>query len=355
MPYDISVSCHLALRYVQVTVNKQGYEHMKKSLDDKLARIRAGAYSPEDFIIADAKDSNMGRGITALAQRQDGSGENNTFLDHLQAIRQVTDSRLTDVMLMSVSAAERLVGEGVFSDSPVTPAVRLNDATDVWGPRNSSYKTHPARDFRTAKPERIDGLVDLGLYSITFSNDLESDWNFLQSFHEFLDELSETSIRYFLEVFNPQIDIGISEEGIPDFVNDSIVRSLAGLTSQDWPEFLKIPFNGPRAMEDLCRYDPCNLIVGVLGGGAGTTRDTLELVRQSEKFGARVALFGRKILLSEDSEKIITLMRAVVRKDLGTAEAVKEFHAHLAMKGIMPLRDLEEDLQVTESVLMADL
>ena len=65
-------------------------------------------------------------------------------------------------------------------------------------------------------------------------------------------------------------------------------------------------------MEEICRYDPGRLVVGVLGGGAGTTRDTLELVRQSEKYGARVALFGRKILASEDPERIVGMMRAVV-------------------------------------------
>ena len=36
-------------------------------------------------------------------------------------------------------------------------------------------------------------------------------------------------------------------------------------------------------MEELSSYNPKGLIVGVLGGGKGTTRDTFELVRQSEK------------------------------------------------------------------------
>ena len=38
---------------------------MTKRLDRKLATIRAGAYKPTDFIIADAKDGDMAFGITA--------------------------------------------------------------------------------------------------------------------------------------------------------------------------------------------------------------------------------------------------------------------------------------------------
>ena len=328
---------------------------MNKSLDTKLARIRHGTYAPADFIIADAKDGDMGGGITAFGPAGDDSGHCRSFPDHLEAMRHVTRTGLVDVMLMSASAAERLVTEGLFEDSPVTPAARLNDATDIWGPRHSGYRASPARDFRTPRLESVAAVVDIGLYSITFSNDLESDVAFLDGFHRFLDDLSGTRLRYFLEVFNPQIDIGISPEDVPDYVNDCIVRGLAGLTAAEMPRFLKIQYNGPRAMEEICRYDPGHLIVGVLGGGAGTTRDTFELVRQSEKYGARVALFGRKILFSEDPEQTLRMMRAVVEREVSTEEAVKAFHAHLAERGITPKRSLEDDLEVTEPTLMHDL
>ena len=328
---------------------------MEKSLDRKLASIRQGSYTPADFIIADAKDGDMGGGITVFGPADDGSGHCRSFPEHLGAMRQVTGTGLVDIMLMSASAAERLVAEGLFAGSPVTPAARLNDATDIWGPRHSRYRESPAGEFRTPRLNRLASVVDLGLYSITFSNELESDVAFQNAFHRFLDEIAGTGIRYFLEVFNPKIDIGIAPDKIPDFVNDCIVRCLAGLTEADRPQFLKIQFNGPRALEEICRYDPGHLIVGVLGGGAGTTRDTLELVRQSEKHGARVALFGRKILFSEDPEQIIRTMRSVVAGEVETKEAVKAFHAHLAAKGIAPKRGLEDDLQVTETALMHDL
>ena len=85
--------------------------------------------------------------------------------------------------------------------------------------------------------------MDLGLYSITFSNDIEKDIDSLEGLRQFLSELSVTGMRYFLEVFNPQIDIGIGEDKLPEYINDCIVRCLAGLTRQDSPLFLKIPYN----------------------------------------------------------------------------------------------------------------
>ena len=41
-------------------------------LDDKLKRIRAGAYRRSDFIIADAKDPDMGPGLHAVGPARSG-------------------------------------------------------------------------------------------------------------------------------------------------------------------------------------------------------------------------------------------------------------------------------------------
>ena len=327
---------------------------MEKSLDIKLEKTRQGKYKPSDFIIADAKDGDMGGGITAFGHVPEDPSRSKSYTGHLEDMREMTTSKLIDVMLMSVSGAERLVNDEVFKNSSVTPAVRLNDTSDIWGPRGSKYKIHPAQNFRSARIDKVIPLVDLGLYSITFSNDLKSDLASLNEFHSFLDNISGKNLRYFLEVFNPQIDIGIDKENLPGYVNDSIVRSLAGLTKEDSPLFLKIPFNGPKAMEELCQYDPGNLIVGVLGGGIGTTRDTFELIRQSEKYGARVALFGRKILFAEVPKLIVTMMRAVVQGEMSTEEAVKMYHSQITEMGISPKLSLEDDLKITDPVLLED-
>ncbi len=327
---------------------------MEKSLDAKLDKIRKGNYTKTDFIIADAKDADMGNGVFAPGPQWEDSSRPRPFPEYLQAMRDMVKSGLVDIMLMSASSTERLVKEGIFNDSRVTPALRYNDTTDIWGPRHSRYKESPSKNFRTVHLKSTKSLVDLGLYSITFSNDLENELDSLWGFRKFVEDLSNTGMRYFLEVFNPQIDIGIDEEKIPGFVNDSIVRSLAGLTRQERPLFLKMPFNGPRAMEELSDYHPGELIVGVLGGGKGTTRDTFELVRQSEKYGARVALFGRKINLAESPLTLVRLMRSVIEGQLGSFEAVGEYHECLSKEGISPKTPLEEDEKITEKVLLGD-
>ena len=93
-------------------------------------------------------------------------------------------------------------------------------------------------------------------------------------------------------------------------MNDNLARCLSGVLKRNRPQFLKYPYNGPKALEELVAFDP-GLVVGVLGGGAGTNRDTFELLYQAEKYGARVALFGRKINLAESQLDIVHFMRAV--------------------------------------------
>ena len=328
---------------------------MEKSLDTKLEKIRRGKYKPADFIIADAKDADMGGGIFCTGAQFEDASRPRSYPKYLQAMREMVTSGLVDLMLMSASSAESLIEEGVFENSPVSPAVRYNDTTDIWGLRHSVYQQYPARNFRTPHLNRLIPLVDLGLYSVTFSNDIEKDIESLNGLRSFLSELSSTGMRYFLEVFNPQVYIGISEDKLPEYINDCIVRCLAGLTKQDRPLFLKIPFNGPSAMEELCSYHPGELIVGVLGGGKGTIRDTFELVRQSEKYGARVALFGRKINLAESPVTLVSLMRSVIEGELSTLNAVKEYHSSLSKEGITPKLSFEKDQIVTEKVLFEDL
>jgi hypothetical protein len=116
------------------------------------------------------------------------------------------------------------------------------------------------------------------------------------------------------------------------------------------PQFLKIAYNGPKALEELASFDN-TVIVGVLGGGAGTTRDCFELLYQAERYGARVALFGRKINLAELPIEMVRHMRAVTDGDLTPLEATRSYHAALDAAGIAPWRPADEDEAVTETVL----
>jgi hypothetical protein len=95
-------------------------------------------------------------------------------------------------------------------------------------------------------------------------------------------------------------------------------------------------------------------VVGVLGGSAGTTRDTFELLHRAERHGARVALFGRKIQRAESQLDLVSLLRPVLRGELSPADAVRAYHGALAQAGIAPRRTLGADLEVTDPVLRAE-
>ena len=79
----------------------------------------------------------------------------------------------------------------------------------------------------------------------------------------------------------------------------------------------------------------------------------MELSRQAEKYGARVALFGRKIYYAEDSVTMVKAMRRPIEERLDSVEATKAYHADLEKLGIRPVRELSTDLELTEEVLKA--
>lgn len=336
-----------------------------KRLDEKLARIAAGQYRPTDFIIADAKDGDMGPSISSTGPKRAADGtwsRYRTRAEFLDQIRAVVRQDVLDVMLLSASNLEVLADEGLFRDSAVKPAIRANDTTDIWVMRGATYAQRPSRAFRSASLPRTmygsagrgaGGAVtgtDLGLYSLTFNNDLDADVASLEAFAAFRADALANDFSYFLEVFNPNVDSRIAADVLPHYINDCIARCLAGLTKAERPRFLKIAYNGPKALEELASYDP-SIIVGVLGGGAGTTRDTFELLAQAERYGARVALFGRKINLAESPLAIVKLMREVASGNIAPSDAVRAYHDDLQRNGLTPLRALADDNLITEAVL----
>jgi hypothetical protein len=160
-------------------------------------------------------------------------------------------------------------------------------------------------------------------------------------------------MRHFLEVFNPNAPTGLAPEHVGSFVNDMIVRTLAGVTRAERPVFLKMVYNGERALAELVEHDP-SLVVGILGGSAGTTRDTFELLDRTQRHGGRVALFGRKIQRAESQLDLVGLMRPVLRGEVRPADAVRAYHARLAEAGVASARSLDDDLEVTDPVLRAE-
>jgi len=344
---------------------------MERSLDRKLAAIHADPDGCREFIIADAKDADMGFGITAPGPERDacphgfdpGQGCFKTLDQYRAQIREVVRQELVDIMLLSASNLEQLaMRERIFDGTSITPAARANDTSDVWVVRGGKYIRLPSRPFRSATIDHIkygrlvgdhDRPVtgaDLGLYSVTFTNDLERDYQSLKDFHEFRIEAERKRFRYFLEVFNPNVDAGLNRKEVGAFMNDCIIRTLAGVTRAGRPLFLKIPYNGPGPLEELVCYDP-HLVVGILGGSAGTTLDAFQLIHDARKHGARVALYGRKINLSEDPLAFIRYLRAITDGQIDPREAVKAYHDELRKSGIRPLRPLSQDLKITETSL----
>jgi hypothetical protein len=324
-------------------------------LDKKLAKIRSGKYAKGDFMIADAKDGDMSNPIpgTGPIRAADGSvARFRTRAEFLDQITEIIQQDLLDIMLTSASNLELLQERNAYKGTGVTAAFRANDTTDIWGARPASYGKSASQPFRSANLGQIAEakLSKLGLYSITFVNDIEADLRSLEAFKDFRADAGANGINYFLEVFNPNVDSKIAPADIPAFVNDNLTRCISGVLKRDRPQFLKYPYNGPKALEELVTFDP-GLVVGVLGGGSGTTRDTFELLYQAEKYGARIALFGRKINNAESQLDIVRYMRAVADGQIRPLEAVRAYHGDLKAKKIASARSLEEDSKVTEAVL----
>ncbi len=340
-----------------------------KSLDEKIARIRANPTASKDFILADAKDADMAFGLTApgpvRAHEQCGwcesVGRYKTLESYRQQIRSVIEQGLVDVMLLSASNVEQLViKEQRLASSSITPAARANDTSDIWVVRGGKYPAHPSRPFRTATIDHIKyGHLtndhhrpvlgaDLGLYSITFTNNIDWDYRSLEDFHEFRIEAEKKGFRYFLEVFNPNVHPEMPPKKVAGFLNDHIVRTLAGVTERGRPLFLKLPYHGPEALSELVCHDP-SLIVGVMGGSAGTTMDAFQLIYDVQQHGGRAALFGRKINLSEHPLSFLEMLHRIVNDDLKPAEAVKAYHAELEKLKIKPDRTLQRDLQQSQN------
>lgn len=329
---------------------------MHKSLDRRLEAI-ARHPSSKDFILADAKDADMAFGIAATGTRRDGGHP--SLAEYRNKIRDVVKQGLVDIVIMSASTNELLaLDERIFDGTAVTPAARANDTSDIWLPRKGTYAETPCRPFRSASidhiqcgkhtcsaDERARG-TNLGLYSMTFNNDLEHDHATLEAFKRFRIEAEEKSFKYFLEVFAPNMAGAVPAGDVGAFLNDHIVRALAGVTRAGRPLFLKIPYCGPRALEELVAYDP-SLVPGILGGASGTTMDAFTLLAKAKQHGGRAALFGRKINNAEDQLLMIESLRRIADGEITPADAVRGYHDGLKKRGVAPLRTFEDDTQIT--------
>jgi len=338
----------------------------EKSLDLKLRRIHADPHGAKDFILADAKDPDMALGIGATGRSPEahsGEARYRTLQEFRDQVEQLVEQGLIDIMLMSAHTNEILtIQKRIFDKIHVTPAARANDTTDIHVMRGGRSPMQAALPFRTATLDHIQcGHLEcdaserhlganLGLYSITFQNDSVIDREALERYKEFRIEAERRNFRHFLEIFDPNRPESIEASKIPEFINDAIVRTLGGVTSKGRPLFLKMVYHGPKAMEELVRYDP-HLVVGILGGSAGTTYDAFKLLSEAKKYGARVALFGRKINNAENQLVFVRFLRWIADGEISAEEAVKAYHGVLQQLGVKPMRSLEDDMNLQTSVM----
>ncbi len=333
----------------------------EKSLDRKLARIHADP-SCDEFILADAKDADMAYGMAAPGRSPEHhaqEGRFRTLAEYRELIRQNVRQGLVDIMLMSASTSDLLtIQERLFDGSSVTPAARANDTSEIHLAMGAVYGQSPSRPFRTAlidhimcgkvdcEPRERTRGADLGLYSVTFNNDLDRDLVTLEAYKQFRIEAERKGFRHFMEVFDPNAAAApIADLG--RFINDLIARTLAGVAVAGRPVFLKIAYHGPAAMEALASYDP-HLVPGILGGSSGTTFDAFHQLWEAKKYGARAALYGRMINHSEHQLSFIQHLRWLADGEItDPAEAVRSYHGALQKQGVRPYRSLEDDLKAT--------
>jgi len=334
----------------------------EKSLDTKIKRILSDPMC-NDFILADAKDADMAGGMASCGKSPEHHASEarfRTVQEYRDLIRANVKQGLVDIMLMSASTNEEMaIKERLFDNSHVTPAARANDTTDIWLAMGSVYASEPSRPFRSAtidhimcgkvacEPGERTAGADLGLYSMTLNNDLERDRDALEQYAAFRLEAEKKGFRHFLEVFNPNACGDHCPPDVGRFINDMIARTLAGVTSKGRPIFLKIPYHGPAAMEQLVTYDR-SIIPGILGGASGTTFDAFHQLAEAKRYGARAALYGRMINNSEHQPSFIQHLRWLADGEItDPAEAVRSYHGALQNAGVQPYRRLEEDLTPT--------
>ena len=336
---------------------------VKELLRRKLEAIRSNP-SGRDFILADARDADMAWGVASFGSvwppPSTGQARFRTLPEFLDDIRMVIDQGIVDILLASVSVMERLAHrEHLFDASGVTPAIRANDTTDVWCQRGARYREFPSLPFASAHIHEAQygsliaeatgqPIVNLGLYSVTFNNNVETDRQHLEAFKVFRAEAQKRRFNYFLEVFAPNVEAGIAPDTIPAFVNDQVTRMLAAVPSSSRPVFLKVPYFGPRWIEELAAYDP-SVVVGIMGGSAGTTFDSFRILAEAQRYGARAALFGRRIKDAEDPLSFIAAMRNIVEGQITPEEAVRWYHGELQQRNIPARREIAEDMQCGET------
>ena len=101
----------------------------------------------------------------------------------------------------------------------------------------------------------------------------------------------------------------------------------------------------------VAALDLAGLTAKVVDVEAFAMENAFKLIAEAQKYGARAALFGRKINQAECQLAFVQFLRLIVEREISPEEAVRAYHAVLERLKIKPLRKLEDDLVLQTGVM----
>ena len=267
-----------------------------KSLDEKLANIHADPHGAKDFILADAKDADMAAGLAAPGEDPvTGKLAIAGRLPRPDARDRPPGARRHHAHVARAPATSLTIQERLFDDSPVTPAVRANDTTDIHLIAGGTYAQAPSRPFRTATIEQIQSgkptrrRASAGAAPTSGSTRSRRtttstfDYATLEAYKEFRLEAERKGFRHFLEVFDPNACGAQCPHGPrPLHQRPDRPHARRRAAQRAGRSSSRSRTTGREAMEELVAYDP-HLVPGILGGSSGTTLRRVQAARGGEE------------------------------------------------------------------------
>jgi hypothetical protein len=317
---------------------------MQKSLQGKIRALQANPSSSGTFVLGDAKDSDLAlRGLPARVgrslERPDANFPYPSREAFLDQIAELIESGPLDLMVVSPRVAEETAQRGVFRQCPVSPVIR--SAQGHWLPQAAVAEGGPS----------FEGPIPL--FGVGFCRDEAMDQAELDAYERFRLKAGAAHVRHLLELYPSCGCDGGEPQRVDDILADRLLHSLLEVPPVARPMLVQAPYYGPRLMESLAESLP-GMPVGIVGGPAGTTFDAFRLLAESKRYGARAAIFGRRISAAEHQPAFVRFLDYLAKDDVRPEEAVHAYHGVLQGLGIRPFRELKEDLMPTADLFHGD-
>ena len=326
-----------------------------KSLDAKLASIHADPHGAKDFILADAKDADMAAGLAATGDRPASPASRARWPSTATRCARSRARGWSTSCSCRASTSEVLTIQERLFDNSRRHARRPRQRHDRHPPhRRRHLRAAPSRPFRTATLDQIQcghARPDAEraharrrprpLLDHVQQRHRRSTYATLEAYKEFRLEAERKGFRHFLEVFDPNACGEQRPADLGRFINDLIVRTLAGVPSAGPAGVPQDRLPRPEGDGGAGRATTRTSSSASSAAPAGTTYDAFKLLEEAKKYGARAALFGRKINNSEHQLTFVRFLRAIADGEIDAEEACRAYHGDLAKLGITPHRPLD--------------